>query len=549
MHVIRVEDVALQHAGKPIFEGVSWSIGDRDRIGLVGPNGSGKSSLLRAIVGELGVDRGSIHRQRGISIAYLPQEVELEAERTLLECASALPPKLAAVEAELAACERRLADPKVASDEGKLERALERQERALEQWERLGGERHRGRVRELLAKLGLAGADEALPTAALSGGQKKLVALTRLALEGPDVLLLDEPDNHLDLEAKAYLEAFVRGYEGAVVIVSHDRYLLDETVGRIAELEDGRLTLYRGTYSSYVNERELGRLRQQQRYAAQQKEIARIEAAIARFELWASMVVNERHIKQARHRRRMLERMEERGEIVEKVRERRRMGLAIEGWRGSDQALEIEGLRIGFDGAPVLDGVDLLVRHGERVGLIGPNGAGKSLLLRLVLGELEPMGGTIRVGPSTQIGYYAQEHQTLEAWLDRTPLALVRDTSPMTEGEAVAFLLRFLFSYEQVQRPVHTLSGGERSRLQFACLVLERPNLLLLDEPTNNLDIPSAEVLERALDEFEGAILVISHDRYLLDRVVDRVLVLEAGRLAGYPGGYSDYLERRAAGA
>ncbi len=544
MHVIRIEGVAVQHAGRRIFDGVSWSIGDRERIGLVGPNGSGKTSLLRVIAGQLGVDRGAIHRQRGISVGYLPQEVELDPERTLLEQASLLPPKLAEVEAELGAAERRLADPEVASDERKLTRALERQERALERWEQLGGERHRGRVRELLAALGLAGTDEAVPCAALSGGQKKLVALTRLALEAPDVLLLDEPDNHLDLGAKAYLEAFIRGYAGTVVIVSHDRYLLDETVERIAELEDGRLTLYRGTYSSYANERELRRLRQQQRHAAQQKEIARIEASIARFELWASMVVNERHIKQARSRRRMLERMQERGEIVEKLRERRRMGLAIEGWRGSDQALEIAGLRMGFGDKRVLDGVDLLVRHGERVGLIGPNGSGKSLLFRLVLGELEPQGGSIRVGPSTRIGYYAQEHQTLEAWLDRTLLALVRDTQPMTEAAGVAFLLRFLFSYEQARRPVSSLSGGERSRLQLACLVLERPNLLLLDEPTNNLDIASAEVLERALDEFEGAILVISHDRYLLDRVVDRVLVVEQGSLTGYTGGYSDYLER-----
>jgi ATP-binding cassette subfamily F protein 3 len=253
--------------------------------------------------------------------------------------------------------------------------------------------------------------------------------------------------------------------------------------------------------------------------------------------------VNERHIKQARSRRRMLDRMEERGEIVEKVRERKRMSLAIEGFRGSDRALELRSLAMGFGNDLLFAGLDLLVRDGERVGLIGPNGAGKSVLFRLILGELEPLEGTVKIGPSTRLGYYAQEHETLDAWRERSPLERVRDVSPMTEGAAVSLLLRFLFGYEQVRQPISTLSGGERSRLQLAVLMLEKPNLLLLDEPTNNLDIVSSEVLEGALDEFEGSILVISHDRYLLDRVVDRVVELRDGDLVGHPGGYTDFLE------
>jgi ATP-binding cassette subfamily F protein 3 len=218
------------------------------------------------------------------------------------------------------------------------------------------------------------------------------------------------------------------------------------------------------------------------------------------------------------------------------------MDLRLDGWRGSTKALEIAGLRMGFEGGSLFSDLDLLVRDGERVGLLGPNGSGKSVLFQLILGKLEPLAGSIRVGPSTRIGYYAQEHQTLDAWLGRSPLELVRDTAPLSEGSAVGFLLKLLFTYEQVRQPIRTMSGGERSRLQLAFLVLQNPNLLLLDEPTNNLDIPSAEVLESALDDFEGAILVISHDRYFLDRVVDRVVELEAGALRAYAGGYTDYL-------
>ncbi len=545
MQLIQLDDVSVSLASRLIFQGVSLAIAERDRIGLVGPNGAGKSSLLKLITGELTPEQGTVALGRGVRVGYLPQQVEPDPGRTLLGEVLAPPPALAEVEAELAAIEARLEDPEVYGDEARLARSLARQEDALDRYDALGGPRRESRARELLAHLGFTPADRERAASTLSGGQKKLAVLARLALAAPDVLLLDEPDNHLDLAGKRGLEAFIRSFEGAVVIVSHDRYLLDETVERIAELEAGRIRLYVGGYSAYAAERELRRLRQQRVYTAQQKEIARIEAAIQRFELWASMVVNERHIKQARSRRKMLERMERSGELVERVRETRRMSLELAGWRGSKKSLELEGIAIGFDGAPLFADVDLLIRHGERVGLIGPNGSGKSVLFRLILGELAPWSGRIRVGPSTQIGYYAQEHQTLHPWLDRSPLELIRNASPLTEDAGVAFLLKLLFTYEQVRQPIRNLSGGERSRLQFGRLVREGPNLLLLDEPTNNLDILSAEVLEGVLEEFEGAILAISHDRYFLDRSVDRVVELDAGRLESFDGGYTDYVEKR----
>ena len=486
---------------------------------------------------------GTVTIQRGIRIGYLPQIVALTAGRSLLDEAMRLPPELARLEEALSKVEAQLGDPAVYNDEAALSKALDRQARLLAEFDAAGGARHESEVRSLLAHLGFTEADYALPAETLSGGQKKLVLLARLAAARPEVLLLDEPDNHLDIAAKRRLERFITGYGGAVVIVSHDRYLLDEVAAQIAELDGGKLTLWPGNYTAYANARELARLRQQQMYTAQQKEIQRIEAAIARFELWASLVVDERHIRQARSRQKMLDRMEANGEIVEKVMERRPMELQLNGWRGSKQALELKGLAMAFGDDLLFTDVDLLVRHGERVGLVGPNGIGKSVLFRLVRGELPPLDGTVRVGPSTQIGYYAQEHQTLADWLDRTPLERVRDIRPMSEGAAVTFLLKFQFQYEQLRLPVRAMSGGERSRLQLAGLMLEQPNLLLLDEPTNNLDIQAVEALEAALEDFEGAMLVISHDRYFLDRVVDRIVELAPEGLTGFEGGYTDYLQ------
>lgn len=545
MHIINIDRITISHAGREIFSDLSWAIGDRDRVGLVGPNGIGKSSLLKAIAGDVAPDRGFISIQRGIRVGYLPQDVTLTPGATLWQVARTPPPDLAAAEAELTRIEALLADPAVYNDEGKLSRMMTRQEKALEQYERLGGLRHEARVKELLMRLGFTTADYDLPVETLSGGQKKLAALVRLSIEQPQVLLLDEPDNHLDLDAKRHLEAYIRAYPGAVIIVSHDRYLLDEVVTHIAELDAGKLTLFPGNYTAYAIELEARKIRQQQMYIAQQKRITQIEEFIRISEEKAKADLSERHARQARSRRKLLAKMEANGEIVERVIERRRMDLQIEGGRGSNKALEIINLAMGFGDDWLFMDANLLVRHGERVGLVGPNGVGKSVLFKLILGEMEPLDGIIKIGPSCRVGYYSQEHQTLADWLHRSPLDLVQDIQPMAEGNAVSFLLKFLFKYEQLRLPIGGFSGGERSRLQLACLVLQKPNLLLLDEPTNNLDIPSVEVLESALDDFEGAILTISHDRYFLDRSVDRVVELSSNGLREYIGGYTDYLSMR----
>lgn len=541
MHIIHLHHVTVNYTGRDIFKDLTLVVGSRDRTGIVGPNGAGKSSILRLITGAIKPDSGQVIIQNGIHIGYLQQDVELTPGNTLYQEAMTLPPQLAALENELYQIETQIANPDVYGDVDALSAVLEKQDILLKQYDRLNGPRHAAQVKKLLAQLGFCESDYELPVSALSGGQKKLVALVRLAVASPDVLLLDEPDNHLDMTGKQHLERFINAYPGAVWIVSHDRYLLDEVATQILELENGKITVYTGNYTAYTTERELSRLRQQQQYVAQQKEISRIEAAIARFELWASIVVDERHIKQARSRRKMLDRMEERGEIIEKVTEAKKLGFELAGWRGSTKVLEMQDVAMAFDEDLLFCDVNFTIRHGERIGLVGANGAGKSVLTKLILEEFTPYSGSIKMGPSIKVGYYSQEHQTLAAWLDKTPLELVIKHKDGGEGQAVSFLMKMLFKYDQVRQPIRTLSGGERSRLQLALLMLQQPNFLLLDEPTNHLDIPAVEVLESVLDEFEGTVLIISHDRYFLDNTVDRIFALENGTLRQYDGGYTDY--------
>ncbi len=553
MIIINLDNIRHHYGTQLVLDGASWEIQAGQKIGLVGANGAGKSTLLRIIAGEIRADEGSIYRARDIVTGYLAQEPALDPSHTVWQEVMGAAVVVVRAEAELRRLEARMADPAVYGDTLALERVLAAHARAEAEFERLDGYRYESRAREALQLLGLPDNALDLQVSALSGGQKKMVGLAKLLVAGSEpsntsLLLLDEPDNHLDLAGKAYLASFIAAFAGTVVIVSHDRYLLDEVVTTVVEVEDHLVAQYEGNYSAYAVEKQLRLLRQQQMYVAQQKEIARIEAAIARFELWASIVVDERHIRQARSRQKMLERMDR---VEKPVLERRRMGLELNGWRGSRKVLEVAGLRKAFpaanghgDGRAVLAGLDLLLWHGERVGLLGPNGTGKSVLLRCILGLEAPTAGTIRVGPSIITGYYSQEHETLDP--NKTLVEEVRQVKAMYEEQAVSFLGRFLFPYQMARKRVAELSGGERSRLQLAKLMLSGANLLLLDEPTNNLDLPSCEVLENALDEFEGTVLVISHDRYFLDRVVDRIVELEGGTLTDYAGDYTYYAAEKA---
>lgn len=546
---IQLSNITLVLGAKRIFENLNWEIQRGQRIGLIGANGAGKSSLFKLIEGEHAPEMGgSITRarpstgsgQRLITTGYLPQHPELDPTLTALDVAMAGNPRVGEVHAELEEVEASLGDPGVYGDEKKLQRALEKQHQLVEEYHALGGDSYPELVKGILLGLGLAQSELDKPLSVLSGGQKKLVGLARLLLLNPEILLLDEPDNHLDLPGKMYLEKLIRDYDGTVVIISHDRYLLDAAVTHIAELEDGRMTVFEGDYSSYIADKDMRLARQEELYRAQQHEIRRMEIAIKRFAIWGKVYDNEKFAAKAKTMQKRLDKMEK---VEKPVTDRKRMELQLNGWRGSNKVLELANISKSFGERRVFSNVNETIWHGERVGMIGANGAGKSVLLRMILGKEMPDTGEIIIGPSVSIGHYAQEHETLD--FNQTVLDAVRYAGEMSESRATAFLLRYLFTYKQVSQKIGELSGGERSRLQLALVVLSGANFLLLDEPTNNLDIASAEVLEQALEDFEGTVLVISHDRYFLDRTVQRLLVIEDGQLAGHVGGYSDYLAAR----
>jgi len=545
MIAVTIDRITISYSATPVVSDLSWEIHDDRIVGFVGPNGCGKSSILKAIVGEVSPGGGTISHRSGLSIGYLPQDVSFPPETRVFDGVRQGAGQLIEVEEALAQVERRLTDPGVYEDETALAAVLHAQEELLDRYEHLGGPGLEARIRSVLHALGFRDSDLDRPVDELSGGQRKLIGLAARVIGRPDVLLLDEPDNHLDLDGKRYLERFLRAYPGGIVLVSHDRYLLDLVVDEIVELEGGQLRRFPGNYSEYAVEKDRLRAQLEHQYADQQKEIRRLEASAKRLMTWGAVYDNEKFIKRGRAILKRLERMER----VERPHQERRMHLRLSGWRGSTKVLEVKGLEKTFPSTTptpgrlvVLESLDLLVRHGERVGLVGANGTGKSVLFRIILGEEKKTAGSVVLGPSVRVGYYAQEHETLDP--NRSLIDHLRYAAGVSEDAAMKTLLRFAFTYDQAKRPSGDLSGGERSRLQLALIVLSGANFLLLDEPTNNLDIRSAEILEEALESFEGAVLAISHDRYFLDRVVDRIAELDGGALTNYTGGYSEYAVR-----
>ncbi len=540
MIALSLTNITKFYGGRRILHQLDLAVDEHARLGLVGPNGAGKSTVLRIVAGIEEVNAGEVVRRKGLRVAFLPQHVPAR-EGNALDALRNARPDLAEIEAQLGACEAELADPEVTANLALIERVLARQEQLLARFESLGGPGAEGEARSHLRALGLSNEEMALPLSALSGGQRKLVALAACLAARPDLLLLDEPETHLDLAHREQLERLIHEFAGAAVIVSHDRYLLDETVTEIAELESEHIRLWPGNYSAYTLAREVALLRQQQLFVTQQQEIARLEEAIARFKLWASWIPNPRHIKQARNKQRQIDAMEK---VEKPVLQRRTMALRLHAAeRGGQKVIELRDVSMAFGEEIVLLGVDLEVRRGERVGIVGENGAGKSVLAKLLTGELEASSGTRWIGPSIALGYFAQGHETLD--LDATPLDLVRLARPYAEPQAIAQLGKFLFRYEQARQVVRTLSGGERSRLQLLLLMLGSANCLVLDEPTNHLDIDSAEVLEAALEGYEGTVVVVSHDRYFLDRMVDRIVEVRDGEARSFDGGYTAWMEAK----
>lgn len=538
---LHLDKVTFSYPSLPIFKQASCEIQEKC-FGVIGANGSGKSTLLKLILGELKPDEGFILREKTSTIAYMAQDVDLAPDSTPLNVVREGAVRVLSLEKELAVLEEKFSDPAYYSNEKRLTHLLSQQEHLLATYNSLGGPGLEGRIRSLLASIGFEQHEMQLQVQHLSGGQKKLLGLARIIISRPDILLLDEPDNHLDLQGKALLQTLIEDFQGSVVIVSHDRYFLDMVVDEILEVEAGKITQFKGNYSEYMFEKRVLLQRQADRFQAQQKEITRLEQAAKRLLMWGKIYDNAKFSLRGKN---ILNRIERMDKIEKPLLDQDKIEIQLGGWRGSEKVLEITNLMKQFprvDGKgedAVLTDIHLLLRYGDRVGMIGPNGSGKSVLVRMILGQLEPDSGMIYLGPSIKTGYYAQEFETLNPKL--TLLETICKAGNFSENRGVAFLKKFLFTYEQRDTPVGSLSGGEQARLQIALITLSGANFLILDEPTNHLDIPSCEVLEDALLDFDGTILAISHDRYFLDRIVNRVVVMRGFGTTEYLGNYSDY--------
>ena len=540
MPIVSVIQVGKSFGAERIFEDVAFQIDEHDRIGLVGPNGAGKTTLLNLLAGREEADEGAITLARNLRIGYLTQIIDFHPENTLREEMLTVFDTLRSWERELGELARQIEAAATESNTELREQFLQRYADLQARFDHAGGYTYEYKIEQVLDGLGFTRELQESPVSHLSGGQQTRAALGKLLLQEPDLLLMDEPTNHLDLAALEWLEAYLNGWKGAMVIVAHDRYFLDKVVSRTIEMAFGRIEEYPGNYTRYLNLREERMERRLREYEAQQAQIAHTEEFIRRYKAG-------QRSREARGRQKLLDRMER----VQRPQDFPEMHFEFNSVIGSGQMIfSTQKLVVGYPALQTEDEPKTLVRvadlellRGDRVGLLGPNGAGKTTLLRTLIGTIQPLSGHVYPGHNVRIGYYSQTHEGLN--LERTIVDEIRQVSVLSEDGARSFLGRFLFSGDDVFKTIGSLSGGERSRVALAKLTLQGPNVLILDEPTNHLDLQSRQFLEELLGEFEGTLLFVSHDRYFIDSLANKVWVIEDGVLIPYQGNYTEFRTRR----
>lgn len=521
-----------------ILENIGFSINAGERIGLVGANGSGKTTLFKILTGQYAFDSGELYLSKDVTLGYMEQSSMSESGLTVYEETLLVFDQLIKMEDELRRLEHQISTEGSSSTSTILDRLMNQYAHKSEQFENLNGYGYKSEIRGVLKGLGFSEEEFAQPMVELSGGQKTRVSLAKLLLKKPDILLLDEPTNHLDFEAIEWLEGFLKSYQGTVLIISHDRYFLDQIVGKIYDLENRKLVQYNGSYSNFVSKKIILFDQKLKEYTEQQKEIDKQQELIRRFKQHGT----EKLAKRAKSREKLLAHMD----VIDKpMKFNKRAKIKFETQiKSGDDVLDVEGLCKSFSTNLLFKDIDFKLYRGERVGLIGPNGIGKSTLLKLILGSQSADSGTINVGQNVHISYFDQEQALLN--LNNTVIDEIwQENINFTHTEVRSLLGSFLFTGDEVFKNIANLSGGEKTRISLLKLILSKSNLLLMDEPTNHLDIASKEVLEDALVNYDGTLFVISHDRYFLNKVATKILSLSKEGMKEYLGNYDYYYEKK----
>ncbi|MEH7120110.1 ABC-F family ATP-binding cassette domain-containing protein [Neobacillus vireti] len=534
MILLQVNQLQKYYGADLILSNIKLELQTRDRVALVGRNGAGKSTLLKIIAGHLSHDGGEIIKPKDVAIGYLAQNTGLESNLSIWDEMLTVFDSLRLMEKSLRQLEEQMADPKVFEDNVKYERVLKEYDQLQVKFKEQGGYQYEADIRSVLS--GLNFQDHSLMISSLSGGQKTRLALGKLLLTRPDILILDEPTNHLDIDTLSWLEQYLQGYDGAILIVSHDRYFLDKVVTQVYEVSRKQIQRFTGNYSAYLDQKAANYERDMKLYEKQQQEVANLQDFIQRNLARASTT------KRAQSRRKKLEKME----LMDRPlgdEKSATFSFEVEKQSGND-VLMVESLAVGYEGKKVSEDISLRAFRGESIALVGPNGIGKSTLLKTIIKKLPALGGTVRYGTNLAIGYYDQEQAELTS--NKRVLNELWDEYPLkSEKEIRTVLGNFLFSGDDVLKIVSTLSGGEKARLALAKLMLEKANLLILDEPTNHLDLDSKEVLENALIDYPGTILFVSHDRYFINRIATKVLELSSKGSVEFLGDYDYYVEKK----
>ena len=526
--LFRLSEIRKSYGGAEVLRGVSFQINPGEKVGLVGRNGAGKTTVFRLITGEEAPDTGDVVLVSGLKLGLLGQHVDFEPGETVHTAALTAFKEIHDIEAEMRSLEKRM-------ETDHSDATLTRYAELQHAFELADGFSYSARAEAILLGMGFTPDVWSQPATTLSGGQKNRLGMVRLLLSGADVLLLDEPTNHLDVNAVEWLENFLTEFDRAYVVISHDRYFLDRTTNRIIEIENGRAVSYKGNYSKFLIERELRREQQQREYDNQQALIAKTQEFIRKN-------IEGQKVKQAKSRRNMLERLE-RVEAVAAEKHGGNFGLKKVPRTGNN-VLTVEDLAVGYSQKALASHINFSLLRGEVLGIIGANGTGKTTLLRTLLGEVRELSGKLHWGTKTDIGYYTQNLDGLEP--RNEVIQELRRVAPLADnGELRSFLSRFLFFGDDVFKSVRDLSGGEKGRLALAKLIYSRKNVLILDEPTNHLDIPSREALEAALNEYDGTIITVSHDRFFLDKIATQILSFGPGGVDVFNGNYTEYHDWR----